>query len=482
MGITAIKQWARVMARANISAFIIGPHGIGKSSAIYQMYLEAAADAKKRPLALDVIAEKMNNSDIGSLSSVDGKHMTRINGDRDVYGFWSVSAANVTMEEFIGMPQVEDRGAIYRQVWLETLKAASRVGEGFEGAKAVHRQMFEYACQELGLSGDDRDRLILRYLRLHALMPDPGHRGGGIWLIDELNLGYPEVEKALMQIILERRYLDYVLPDNIWVVTTMNPPSPEYPGARELALPTADRGAMVTVSSDKDEWLSWAARRGLGEETRIFVDKHDDLLNKVEVDLKLMDIDNPGTYRSVELVDKAYRMMSDEEIRDVGLVVAGSLLGLSAGPVFHREYTETLHRALSLDDVLDDYGWNEGMTKGEEKDFRDWRITKSRSRLMAMIKKANVKSELIRYTLSEIGKWVETLDKDDVKDREGRGKMLNMMLFLHDLPVDIARGFFDEVMQGRVEMLLDWSNSYPLINTFYERIEVEYKEALRESA
>jgi hypothetical protein len=429
-----------------------------------------------------------NNVEFGALSSLDGKYMTRVNGDPDVYGFWSVSAANVTMEELIGMPHVEDRGAIYRQVWLETLRAASRVGDSMAVIEPLHKKMFKYACQELGLNDDDKDRLVLRYLRLHALMPDPTHRGGGIWLIDELNLGFPEVEKALMQILLERRYLDYVLPDNIWVVTTMNPPSPEYPGARELALPTMDRGAMVTVSSDKDEWLTWAAHRGLQEESRIFVDKHDGLLNKVEDTLKLSDIDNPGTYRSVEWVDRAYKAMSEREMTSVGMLVACSLLGKNVGPVFHREYTETMHRALSLDDVISHYGWKKDMDREEERDFRSWHVTKARARLMAMVKKANVKAELIRYTLTEIEKWVDEMmqsvrggGKHDFS-REEKGRFLNMVLFLHDIPVDIARGFFDEYMQDKVEPLLHWSQGYPVIRAFYERIEVDYKEALRESA
>ena len=48
MGIMHVKDWARVLSRAGIPAFIVGGHGIGKTSAIYQLYREAAMEAGYR--------------------------------------------------------------------------------------------------------------------------------------------------------------------------------------------------------------------------------------------------------------------------------------------------------------------------------------------------------------------------------------------------------------------------------------------------
>jgi hypothetical protein len=477
MNLKHVKDCARVLFRACIPLFLFGGHGLGKTSIFYQLWIELAREFGYNPLVMH-----------DQISSVDGKSLVRNKQDLDAFGLWSMSAANVTTEELIGMPHIQDMGAIYREVWLETLRAASNVASNVESVKVAHQQLFAYACEELGLTEDDRGQLVLRYLRMHSFIPDPRHRGGGVWIIDEANLAFIEVEKALMQMFLEKRYLDYRLPDNIWIVTTMNPPCSSYPGARDLALTTLDRGAMLTVDSDKDEWAKWATKRGLSEASRLFVDRHDSaLLNPVEKEFKLDEFRNPATYRSIELVDRAYAKMRDNEIEGVGLSVATSLLGPDAAAVWHREYTERVHRPLSLTDVIDGYGWREDMTEDEQRDFETWEVTKSRTRLRAMIRRENVKTELVRFTLGELGEWIEKLDKE-CRERKGteddpklthleKGQILNFLLFLHDLPTDIARAFWIDDVGNRYEIAIFWSGKHPVSRSFYARIETGYRKA-----
>jgi hypothetical protein len=494
-----VKAWGRVMCRANIAAFVIGIHGLGKTSIFYQLYLEMCAEKKVVPESFDVFRSGLfkgtkDKVDETSLSSVDAKHLSRFEFGLDDFGLWSVSAANMTLEELVGMPQVEDRGSIYRQAWFETLKAAANASSRPEMSiiKELHGQLFGHACEELGLTKDDKDHYVLRYLRMHNLLPDPRHRGGGMWIIDELNLGFPEVERAFMQILLEKRYLDYVLPDNIWPVTTMNPPSSTYPNARELSLPTMDRGAMIMVDGDKGEWMKWASRRGLAEGTRIFVDRHGDkFLNPARKDIDALAFDNPGTYRSVELTDRAYAVMTEAEIHKVGPTVACSLLGREAGVVYHRERTQTMHKPLALKDVLDGYGWRPGMAADAENDIDSWTVTKSRARLQAMIGKANVQSELIRFTLTELANWSSDL-ADKLRARghtkskpafteEERGQLLNMMLFLVDIPVDLGRAFLmEDLGPENVKTLLEFSGQMTVTRRYCERVEIEFKSLVEE--
>lgn len=480
MNLKNVKDVARVLFRACIPLFVFGGHGLGKTSVFYQLWIELAREFGFEPMVIN-----------DNISSLDGKAMSRQSKNLDAFGIWGMSGANVTAEEMIGMPHVLDLGAVFREVWLATLQAASRVCGGIQDLKAAHQQVFKYACEELGLTDDDKDAIILRYLRMHSFIPDPRHRGGGIWIIDELNLGFQEVEKMLMQVLLEGRFLDYVLPDNIWIVVTMNPPCPQYPMARDLALPTLDRGALVTVSSDKDEWAKWATKRGLSEMSRLFVDRNDDaLLNPVEGEFNLDEFKNPATYRSVELAERAYAAMKDNEITEVGQLVANSLLG-EAGAVWHREYTERVHRPLSLKDVIDGYGWKSDMTDEEERDFRAWPMTKSRTRLQAMIRRENVKTELIRYTLRELDQWMEGIDKackerggteSDAKlTRKERGQLLNFLLFLNDLPVDVARAFWMDEVDDKFEIAMFWIGHWPVARSFYDRIHTEYERAEKAS-
>ena len=489
MTINTVKKWARILARAHINAFIVGGHGIGKTSAIYQLYLELAKEAGKQDLPEIFVNTRDGDIKIDalSISSIDGKVLSRKYQDPDAFGFWSVSAANVTMEEMIGMPDIEDRGAIYRQVWLETMHAASRMSEGGDLNINAHKSLFKYACEELGVDETDKNRKILRYMRMHSLLPDPGHRGGGIWCIDELNLGFPEVEKMFMQMLLEGRFLDYILPPNVWVVTTMNPPGSAYPGARELALPTVDRGAMITVKSELSEWSTWAARRGLSEQSRMFAEKNDRILNIIEDDLQLDTFDNPGTYRSIELADRAFAVMTDEEVKNVGMVVSRSILGKNAGSLYWKTYTESTTQPLSLKEVINDYGWYTEMTREQEKDYKNWKVSKPRARLAAMVRKSNVQAELVRCTLTEIEQWFEAKGKeltergstryDHRHTREEHGHILNALLFLHDIPVDMTRHFINERIVHLYETVLYWTGHYPVIIAIHERCNTEFKEA-----
>lgn len=490
MGINHIKSVMRVLYRARIPLFLFGAHGIGKTSAAYQLYLELAAERGQNP-RLDkgvVFAHKRleNNAvdvDLTSLSTLDGRALARSHEDLDGFGFWAISATNITTEEFVGMPDVEDRGSVYREVYLRTLAAAAQGRDDEAQIAGLHKRLLSRACGDLRINAVD-ERRVLRYLRMNALMPAPEHRGGGIWVLDELNLGFPEVERAGMQILLEGRYLDYVLPPGVWIVVTMNPPCSEYPQARDLALPTMDRGAMLCVDVDKGEWLHWAQRRGLSELSRLYVDKHDGLLNKVKPNFEALD--NPGTYRSIELVDRAFEVMSDKEKgSEVGLSVAVSLLGREAGTVYFRESTEHVHRPLSVDDVVDDYGWRKTMSEDEVRDHESWKMTKSRSRLLAMIRKENVKVELVRYTLMELEKWLGA-KHENLRSRgstktnplhtvEERGQLLNLLVFLLDLPADVSRGFLVDSVDEKFVDLLWWAGRYPVAKAFYKKIERDFK-------
>jgi hypothetical protein len=513
MGIAHTKKVLRVLCRAGIPTFIFGAHGIGKTSAAYQMYHEGADEHQQTALPEQAIIDSLKASrggadidfDVRALSSLDGKHLARANADLNGYGFWSMSAPNITLEELVGMPDVEDRGGIWRESYWRAQDVASNLlvarAKGLieEGLVVEHRfnkvddelaaltaKIWARNCKLMGITDHDKNHRVLRYLRMYGLMPDPRHKGGGVWLIDEPNRGFEEVEKGLMQILLEGRYLDYEVPDGIWIVMSANPPDGDYK-VRPMDIATFDRGAVLTVESDKTEWLEWATKRGIGEQARVFVEKHGDkLLNSYEKKLDLSTITNDGTNRSIEYADRAFRCMTEEEVRQVGPTVARSILGPEAGNMWHKEWTEKVHRALSVKEVTSSYGWKKSMTIEDEKDFKQWKGTKVRKRLMSMINKENVKTELVRITLAEIQEWVSEFDKDLKKrgstktnpkhNDEERGMILNVMLFLYDLPVDLSRQFIMHSVDERFYRLMFWTGHYPICESLYDKIEVEYQD------
>tara|TARA_R110002020_G_scaffold43048_1_gene125495 strand:+ start:5086 stop:6177 length:1092 start_codon:yes stop_codon:yes gene_type:complete len=91
----------------------------------------------------------------------------------------------------------------------------------------------------------------------------------GILFLDELFLAIPSVQAAALQLILDRRLGDYVLPDGWYVVSASNRPEDR---AGVMAQNSAlcnrfqHREAILSV----DAWIEWAIEKGLRPEVIAF--------------------------------------------------------------------------------------------------------------------------------------------------------------------------------------------------------------------
>ena len=92
----------------------------------------------------------------------------------------------------------------------------------------------------------------------------------GILFLDELFLAIPSVQAAALQLILDRRLGDYVLPDGWYVVSASNRPEDR---AGVMAQNSAlcnrfqHREAILSV----DAWIEWAIEKGLRPEVIAFI-------------------------------------------------------------------------------------------------------------------------------------------------------------------------------------------------------------------
>jgi MoxR-like ATPase len=475
MGISHIKDCLRVCQRAGVNAFVIGTHGAGKTTAIQQLWLE---EAVKRHGPPDTVGQLnvSTGGDVRLLSTLDVRKVSGLYTARDQYRFCQISVPNLTLEEMVGMPHVVDHDKRRFEAYVASYQIAAATGVPRE---TVYADM----CRDLGIresGGQD-----LKYLRMNSLLPPENHAGGGVLLADEMNRGQTEVAQAWMQLIVSGTYLDYALPDDFWIVTTMNPDDSEYQ-VRSLDPALLNRGAVFVYYPDVEEFLTWAKARGLGEHTRIFADKHRRFINARE---------NAGqirsgvtcTNRSLELLDRAWAVMTREEVNTVGQTIAAGLIGPDAGALYYKEATEAVHRPLRAKEVVEDYGWKKEMSREELRDYKSWPVTQVRTRLKAQIKKTNVKTELLKVTLDEVGAWITEFDKelasrgadrsgDKLSDQE-KGWVLNLGLFLTDIPADIARRFLLDDMQGKFSRTMYWAGTYPVFKLLAKRVSKDYEEA-----
>lgn len=375
--------------RARVPVILEGVHGIGKTSVFYQLHAR--------------IRKELNQTaDHEGKSTLDGREMAKM---ADVgpaeFGLWACSAANLTIEELIGYPRPREDG------------------RGIE------------------------------YLRSFNFMPPPDHKGGGIWSIDELNLASPEVERALMSVALEGRYLDYVLPENIFIVTSQNPATGEY-HARRLNPPTLNRFCQIKVVSDATETISHFLNQKFHPAIIDCVSEHSDqVLNPHQSKIEFS-IEQQPTSRSWEYVDRALKVATRDEIQTLGLAVFSGLLGASAGAVFQKFAEEQGERSIPIDEVLADYGYSEETYDANETGHENWPVTKIRRRVLRVCNQASVRADLINVALSSLAQRLRTMADEIRKQSTHNGKIsvidamtpeqkrsiINALAFLCDLPPD----------------------------------------------
>lgn len=508
MNLEHIKKAALVYFRSNIPLFLFGVHGIGKTSIFYQMYLSICQSRGQNMTELvNVIRPRAGSNVVNahtggeSISSLEGRHLARVYGDEDSFRFWSMNAPTITIEELIGMPHVVDERKEFSDVYMRCLDVAATLIAGRnvsdddmpDAVFALHTRMLERVARDLGLKPRERQQLTLTYLRMYGIIPDPNHRGGGIWLADELNRAFNEVQTAVMQMLLERRYLDYVVPDGVWMATTMNPAGGGY-RVRDMDEAILDRAAVLVSRSSKDELMSYARSRGFAEHTRVFIDKHDRLINAHEQEYDL-NIKLSTTSRSVELSDRAWSNMVDDEIKEVGATVITGLIGLEAAALYYQAAMDRSSQPLSVEDVIDCYGCPSGDVEDVINDFESWPLTNARKRLLAMVDGENVKTELVNVTLENVSEWLDKVNERYVAvdartdDRGGahvstadRVQLLNVLRFLTDVPADVSRQFLLDKLHGKYGRLFFWAGKYKIAQYLHKRIEGDYRNAERGEA
>jgi len=82
-------------------------------------------------------------------------------------------------------------------------------------------------------------------------------QNGGILFLDELNRCKPLLQDAVMQILDQRRFDVYVLPDNVTIIGAMNPQTEDY-DVSDFDIALVDRIVAISVENEPNSVLSYA--------------------------------------------------------------------------------------------------------------------------------------------------------------------------------------------------------------------------------
>lgn len=94
--------------------------------------------------------------------------------------------------------------------------------------------------------------------------------GTGILFLDEINLAVPSIMNVAMQLVLDRRVGDYVVPDSWFIVAAGNRVE-DRAAVSQMPAPLTNRFLHFTVEADLNSWKQYALAKGLREEIISFL-------------------------------------------------------------------------------------------------------------------------------------------------------------------------------------------------------------------
>jgi hypothetical protein len=436
-----------VLFRAGVAGLLEGVHGTGKTSVIYSLWAKIALER-----------EEITLEEYKSISSVGiGKFFQTQEYRPDRFWIWSFSAANIMIDEIIGYADKhrpwEEADAL---AWRTAASMASNPTEVGEHYKVIMANIME----ERGITEADRGQTKLNYLRSSQFLPPETHTGGGIFFPDELNLSSPQVERALMSIMLEDRFLDFTMPDGIWKVSSQNPPTANY-HAREMNPPTLDRFCRLAVKTSLNETIQVFSNLGFNDVVQEALADHGDEMHNVheaEVDFE---VDTVCNNRGLDFASRILNVIEKHELEKVGLKLLQGVVGQTAGAAIHKKAMNRKDTKLNINEIFKGYGVELDTYDPKSTWPQDIKDTPVRRKVKMIANKATVRADLLEPVLRNALRFCTEINKKTVDEfgndfkkykhsDADRLKLLNLMVFLTDIPSDFTRRFlFSDIQDAR---------------------------------
>ncbi len=194
--------------------------------------------------------------------------------------------------------------------------------------------------------------------RTSFLKPDWWPENGDYLIVlDEINRAHRSIRNAIMQLLIDRRIHNHVLPDGVWIMATMNPPDEEYDQADLITDPAfLSRFFVLYVNPTVEEWREWAQLNGVDSKVLEFITNYPEFLyasNPLSLRAEL----RPSP-RSWYKLSKVLKYMSEEEIEKYGYTLASAIVGAEAAKAFiefKRSESVPMPRKVLLEGVEEVY-------------------------------------------------------------------------------------------------------------------------------
>ncbi|HEY8542022.1 MAG TPA: MoxR family ATPase [Pseudothermotoga sp.] len=166
--------------------------------------------------------------------------------------------------------------------------------------------------------------------------------GNVIILLDEINRAHRSIRNAIMQLVIDKRIHNHVLPEGTWIMATMNPPDDEYDQADLITDPAfISRFFIIEISPSIEEWKLWAQQNNVDETIIQFIEKFPEFLyTHSPMSLRVELRPSP---RSWYKLSNVLKIMDENEKKKYGYSLACGILGPEAAKVFVESgYNESI--------------------------------------------------------------------------------------------------------------------------------------------
>jgi MoxR-like ATPase len=157
--------------------------------------------------------------------------------------------------------------------------------------------------------------------------------GNYLIVLDEINRAHRSIRNAIMQLLIDKRIHNHVLPDGVWIMATMNPPDEEYDQADLITDPAfISRFFVLHVSPTVEEWKEWAQASGVDPRVIDFIAAYPEFLyTSSPLSLRVELRPSP---RSWYKLSNVLRLLSKDEIDRYGYILASAIVGAEAAKAF----------------------------------------------------------------------------------------------------------------------------------------------------
>ncbi|WGS65478.1 AAA family ATPase [Marinitoga aeolica] len=154
-----------------------------------------------------------------------------------------------------------------------------------------------------------------------------------IIMIDEINRAHRSIRNAIMQLLLDRRIHNHILPEGTWIMAAANPPDDDYDQVDLITDPAfMSRFFHLSLNPEVNEWVNWAKKQDVSNEVISFIKEYPEFIsNGKSVSFRL---DLKPSPRSWYKLSRVLNNLSELEVKEYAYILASGIVGPEAARTF----------------------------------------------------------------------------------------------------------------------------------------------------